>query len=235
MAEAKKKQPPKKKHQPGNGNMYGFASVPRSLNNAPEIKCVDYYWNMDPVLQQAGTNTQVFPVNVILEGASMWNRVGRKVTMKSLKFDYSLHQNIGTVTGARDKIRVVLFYDRQTNGATPTNYDVIQGVRGDGTTVNDPFVSANLTNRERFLILRDDKWNLAPVTTGGSSINKSTDLLKEHFVQLKNLDVVFKANAGTIGDVATGGLFVMVQGDNATAPNAAWVFRSVFRLRYTDV
>jgi len=68
----------------------------------------------------------IIPLNLIVAGSSFFNRVGRKIEMKSVLFE----ANIAPLAAARscvsDTLRILIVYDRQPNGANPTIANILQ-------------------------------------------------------------------------------------------------------------
>lgn len=160
-----------------------------------------------------GTNL----LNGLARGTQMNQRVGRKVTMKSLLIRGTF-QIAATSTG-NAPCRVMVVYDRQTNTTAPAITDVL---------LSDEFLSQNnLSNRERFSTICD--YITKPVG-GGSN-------LQEAFTIFKKLDnpIMFNdGNAGTVGDISMGSIYMLVSqaGGIATA-NPTLTVKT--RIRFTDV
>lgn len=96
-------------------------------------------------------------------GVGNWavNRIGNKIIMKSIHF-----QAILSITGVPQVVplypnvlRFVLVYDKFPNGgaAPATLSEVFQAMAYQGTTETSVFSGVNISNRERFIILRDYK------------------------------------------------------------------------------
>jgi len=186
------------------------------------------------------STAQITALNLIRAGTSFFNRIGRKINMKSLHVKLQLNP-IRTVA-ATDYCRVMIVYDSQTNGSNPAIADIIQDTDQAGTNTTNAVSSANLNNRDRFRILCDWRLCLPSVTlTGGvqtnlgiQDVNESiVDL--ERFIPMKRLVTQFKADSSpaVIGDIATGGIFLVTLGGVASGFEG-WQVVGSTSLRYLD-
>ena len=93
-------------------------------------------------------------INALEEGTGFWNRIGGIVSNQSL-YIRGYIDAVQTSPGIPGLLRMIVFYDRQANGALPAFNDVIRGVTNTGLNTNDGLTGINPINRERFLILYD--------------------------------------------------------------------------------
>jgi len=166
-------------------------------------------------LNSTGT---ILALNLIQVGSSMFNRIGRKVEMRSVRLILKL--NTMAVTRATvnpDLGRVMIIYDRQTNGANPALADFLQDTDQAGTNTTENFSGINMNNRERFVTIMDKKLMLPQGTaTAGVMTNvfpsgDDVPIICDEFRRLKGLTTHFGAdsNPAVIGDIRTGGLFLV--------------------------
>nr|WAE43232.1 MAG: capsid protein [Cressdnaviricota sp.] len=184
---------------------------------------------------------QIVVLNPITIGSSSWNRIGRKVSLKSLHMTGYISQNTNEqVTTSFG--RYIIVYDKQTNGSLPSFDDMFRGQINGATdsntsAVNDPFAGLNLNNKERFEIILDRRLEL-PLANSASLIQSFTIDLHSftNFVSLGNREVHFKADStpGVIGDISTGGLYIVTVGSAASGSDS-WALTTNIRLRYTDL
>lgn len=209
-----------------------FFSTARGL----EVKSVD----LANAVYTLNTTALITPINLVRAGSSYFNRIGRRIEMKSchLKFMLRPKQTIAST----DYGRVMLVYDSQTNGAAPAISDVIQDTDQAGTNATSAFSATNLNNRDRFKVLADFRLPLPSITvTAGVQTNigiidpiePMVDL--ERFVKLRGLPTLYKADSSpaVIGDIATGGLYLITYGGTAAA-SEGWEIVGTIRLRYKD-
>lgn len=166
----------------------------------------------------------VILLNGINQGTDYTERIGRKVLMKSLLTRFTCFLNTGLAANvAGDVVRILIFYDSQTNAVTPNVADILSS-----TAFDAPM---NLTNRDRFKVVLD-KFILMPgyastagALTGGSPIPKMINKYKKF-----NMDVIFGGTNGNVGSIQTGGLFALLISSN----NSASTTILSTRVRYTD-
>lgn len=179
-----------------------------------------------------GNNPNCF--NDMIEGTDFFQRVGRKVELKSLRLrGYFLPIGSSTVTAY---CRMIVLYDAQPNAAFPAIQDVLQDCNGGATT--SAYSHPNLDNRERIKILRDKVFMLGPAS-GASEASFIPDGQQvyhyDEYIKLKGLTTVFnKTNGGTIADITSGSLVMFIIQDQTVVLDN-WKTNMNSRLRYYDV
>lgn len=187
------------------------------------------------VLSTTGTFTLL---NGIQEGSSFYNRIGRKVNMKSLHFTGHIDQT-GNGGGVDDYIRIMIIYDQQPNGNFPATADILLNYNNAGATETNSHSHLNLNNRDRFSIVADIRLETSHDTGAASDGLLGMYTLQEtnvnRFIKLKNLVTQYKSttNPAAIGDITTGALYLFTLGQNAVA-TAAYQLLFTSRLRYLD-
>lgn len=216
-----------------------------AMQRKGELKFVDMA-ETTVVLDTTGAVTLLSPP---VPGSLETNRIGRKIMLKSLHFTGRI-----VVSGLADAtvmeyLRIMIIYDRQTNGAGPAIADVLQAVDNAGGLTSTAMDGLNISNAERFKVLRD--WRVAIGGTNGAigSTAGSTALLQcfpgatkdgliggvcEAFIKLNGLETHFNTGvAGTVADISTGGLFILTLGKTAAA-TAPYKLIFTTRKRYWD-
>ena len=82
-------------------------------------------------------------INLMRQGATIFNRIGNKVVVKSIQVRCGLNLYSGVPSSI---IRAALIYDRQPNGA----YPAIGEIFADTTGVTNRWAPLNIANRSRF-------------------------------------------------------------------------------------
>jgi len=179
----------------------------------------------------AFTNTGTFTAfNTPVVGSELYQRIGRKIYMKSLVVRGNID---GTAANVNDQIRIMIIYDRQSNAGIPNQLAILQDSNAAGGTTS-VYSSINLTNRSRFLILKDFFLNIPSATTfpGGIGVDQTKDFTVEWYIPLKGLETEFNGtNGGTIADITTGSLFMVTFDQQNTG---TYTFNYGTRLRYYD-
>lgn len=209
-----------------------------------ETKCIDIVNANNggaAVPTSLSSTTASFPLNIVTIGSSAWNRVGRKITLKSLYLQGCFVATGNLAASAGHFARIVIIYDKQTNGALPSFNDVFTdqiNQTGGDVKSNTVFSQINLNNRDRFEVILDKRFwlpgsNSAATVTG---LNGGTNAgTVEEFRNLRNRETQYKADSipGVIGDINNGALVMFTFGDlnGATAP---WQFAFSCRVKYKD-
>ena len=164
----------------------------------------------------AAANSSLFVLlNGLQLGTGAYQRIGNKVTMKSLYWSVAFGLNSLEVDPTVDAavnnvpVRMMIVYDKQTNGVLPAVGDLLSGFTGLGNAtartidVNSP---NNLNNRDRFIVLADKRFILQ---TGGPS----SRYIKKY--KRLNTSVAYKSGAtvGDVSDITSGGLYFLAYRD----------------------
>ncbi len=164
----------------------------------------------------------IFNDSLLLIGQSTTGstRVGRKITLVSvmMKGQYILP---GTTTAAdgSESFRLILYLDRQANGATAAVTDILQ------TAVFNAF--RNIANTGRFRILHDRQVTLNSAAGNGTSsmeAQRSFSIFKK-----LNLDIDYSAGVGVITELRSNNIGVLVISQAAKGQVAYTA-----RVRFTD-
>lgn len=223
------------------------AVIPGLLKQTGNEKKVLYTGTNTPgsgVLLFNSTGT-ILGLNFIQVGSSMFNRIGRRIEMLSVRFTGHIECIAGlTRSVLPDYARLVIVYDRQTNGAYPTISDMFQDTDQAGVNTTLAQSGINMDNRERFVVIMDYRIYLpqATVTAGVVSAAFPVDTmaykpLVDEYRRLGKLTTHYKAdsNPAVIGDISTGGLFVVAFADQTAATSAFSMNEWNVRLKYIDV
>lgn len=227
-------------------------SIPRSISYQPgpgyrgEVKGMDTSLIIaaGSVITTTSTNAASFVLNLCQTGTGSWNRVGKKITMKSVRlvgnFVTAIAPQVTTGNINDQLIRMVIIYDRQPSGGSIPTYDSIFGVTDQSGTESCPDIwcPPRYDNMERFRILRDCTYDadLGSIGSGGTTNAISIRTKFDEYIKLKGLDSVFlgQSNPMTIADISTGALYVFFRALVNTATNCQTSVDGNARLRYHD-
>lgn len=167
-------------------------------------------------------------LNLIQEGITESNRVGRSAIIKSIGWRYILTlPEFGDTNQPKqgDIVRVILFLDKQCNGATASVTKILE------TATVLSF--NNLANKDRFLILYDKIHDLKYQTMASETSGKvSYGTMQEHTCLYKTMDTTIEFS-GASGDITT------IQSNNfgvlLISLDASASIESQIRIRFTDV
>ena len=191
----------------------GPNSAQRGLSLGPgELKAVDTSVN-----QAADSTGGVVLLSGIARGDDINQRTGREVTLRSIECRFTARVTAGT--GIDQQQRLLIVYDRQSNGAAPSVADVLGSA--------NVLYPRNLENRRRFKVLYDRFFQL-----NGSGEAGSEKVFK-FYRRLRHPMVFNSGNAGTVADITSGSVYAVICGSVAAGATAGNINGRV-RLRYED-
>ncbi len=173
----------------------------------------------DALISAAGTITPT--INIIAQGVTESTRVGRKCTIRSIQWRYALNiPSQAVMANSSDIIRVIVYLDKQANGATAAVTDVLE---------SDNFQSFyNLSNSGRFVMLLDRTHTIyAPTAIAGPVTGEQ--YLGRTWTKRCNLAIEYSGVNGTIGEIRSNNIGVLF-----LAKDGVVLLDSKFRLRFTD-
>lgn len=196
----------------------------------PELKFFD---NIKANAAAAVTGTLLDDSLVhIAEGNGESDRVGRKITLKSLAIKGNWFFTSNAVLANMDnRLRIIVYCDKQTNGAAATMQHIIS--QNGAVNIN---AFANLANSSRFQILFDKTWDVTIPAVGQDAAGTFDNLPQEHTWTLNkrlNLPIEYDATAtdGSIATIRTNNIGVFAVCSSAdVAPTVGYTSR----VRYSD-
>lgn len=216
----------------GKGIMYSSSSAiapggsPMSLNTTADIRCV----------------------NVLGVGTGDYQRSGTRIEMKSARLTGQLVTAAGSGAPCSiDYCRVMLVYDRSPTGVLPALTDILQDQDTSGTASTDALSGMNLTNRDRFAMLIDRRFETPQCTVTSSVISgviyptapcpDNQVFTFDEFRILKSLEARYLNTASSppsIADLTTGALYLISVSLVTAAGAEPFALNWNLRLRYTD-
>jgi hypothetical protein len=225
-------------------------AMPRSISNyrlparPGELKGVDVDITQSNVTNIKTNNANSVLLNAIAPGTGSWQRVGRRVHMKSLrlfgavKYKYLFDSGINdTLSG--DVVRMVVVYDQQANGSTaPTWSDIFGVTRPDGTEDPGLLAPVRYDNSDRFKIVKDCRLDfnpdVQPIT--GDQVHYFKHFDEYITIPAGASEALYSGQSAspTTADISTGALYVYFR-HIADENQFVDVVDASARLRYTDV
>jgi len=208
-------------------SMATFRRAARAHNRNPAFQSVSRgvaeKKNIDTpniAIQAFGVTTGIIQVlNNCTAGALPTNRIGRRITMKSVLVRGQFHTS--PTTAGSCSIRCLIVYDKQTNKTAPGATDIL--------ATDDIASPATLANSHRFTILRDI-WVPCVGSAGPQSV-----MINEYIKCNLETEYIDGVGAGTTADITSGGLFMLVYTNNATATAAVVASNLNTRVRFQDM
>jgi len=165
----------------------------------------------DSTFNQGTTNAQVLltltgAVNgtsfcLIPQGTTQNTRIGNKITLKNIRIKGHMVLATNNLTG--DRVRVVLFKDKQANGAAAGATDLFE------TSTLNSF--QNMDNTERFEVVKERWYDMNPGTGTGTAGANSLAYYKGFKINHKaNCRIDYSSTAGAITELKSVnyGLFI---------------------------
>lgn len=169
---------------------------------------------VDLVLPATNAFTGVALLNGVAQGAGTNQRIGRRATYHSLHYRFHLGlASGGSGAGQSVPVRILIVYDKQTNGGTPPNTEILQTPNFQGQML--------LNQADRFVIVSD---KVHEIDSSGPTTGKCYKKMK--------LETVYGGPGALSADITTGAFFLLI----ATSPigGTTSVINLNVRMRYTD-
>ncbi len=200
------------------------AMVPRRLGFTGELKFHDVALD-DAVIASGGNITPT--INIIPQGVTEIQRIGRKCTLRSVHWKYRVdlpEVNAVATPNTIDEVRVIMYLDKQCNGLTAVATDILE------TATIRSF--RNLANSGRFTILMDRLHviNWGTLASSVATEIQQAEVVREYSFNKKcEIPIEFNAGNGVLTEIRSNNLGVLLVGLNGTAG-----FLSSIRLRFSD-
>ncbi len=177
----------------------------------------------DAVVTQAGALTA--SINLIPQGVTEKTRIGRKAVIKSINWRFDIVINdTGSADTTSEVFRVIMYLDRQCNGATATVVGILE---------SDDYQSFNnLANKGRFLTLMDRTYDLnCPSGSGQNAADVfGEQVIHDNLYKKVDIPIEFDAATGAITEIRSNNIGVVL----LTKTGNLTTFASKIRLRFTD-
>ncbi len=180
----------------------------------------------DAGISAAGTLLNTGSINLIPQGITEKTRVGRKCVVRSIDWKYNISKGIvpGSASSPGETVRVILYKDKQCNGATATVLGILE---------TDNYQSfRNLANSGRFVILMDRVHDINVLAAAGDgAVNDESGLTRHYkFHKACAVPLEFDAAAGAITEIRSNNFGVLL----LSKTGALTSFDSKLRLRFSD-
>lgn len=140
-------------------------------------------------------------LNGMAAGTDYTQRTGRKMVTKSILARFIM--NTALVDAQQgDVVRILIFIDKQTNGALPAVTDVLNSAN-----YLEPM---NLSNRDRFIVIKDMIFTMNPCDYTAAVLTTGAPETKmKKFYKKCSFETIFSGTANTIGSIASGSLLIL--------------------------
>lgn len=187
-----------------------------------ELKFRDFNTDM-PTMASAGTIRESFCT--IAQGTGESNRIGRKCVIKSINWRFKIELPITTGTSAQpsDVVRIILYLDKQTNGAAATVTDILENALYQSFN--------NLANKSRFRTLMDRTYdmNYTAAAGDGAANDWAATKVSDTFFKKCNIPLEFDGTTGLITELRSNNIGILAISDNSIC-----ILEGQFRIRFSD-
>lgn len=193
--------------------------------------------------------------NLIASGSGSSERIGRKITVKSVTFDYTLNPDIRLavapprIAGISFTYRLMLVLDKQCNGTTASAQELLTVVPYTNTVPNSqssPVINwlMNIANTQRFQILKTWSGRIATNTVEFDQANaadyaQNYTSYRIHGYKKVNFPVEYGGPDPSLANIKSNNLFVCMcwtgfDTGGGAVYNNYFTVQGVARIRYTD-
>ncbi len=160
-------------------------------------------------------------LHVIAQGTTESQRIGRKVVISKIMFKYSFDLPLSTIIGnTADVLRLIIFVDRQCNGAAATITDILNEA--------DVRSFRNLENSARFRILLDRTEQINATGSGDGAANDVAPTIRfRRWFKDCSIPIEFDSTTGAITEIKSNNISMLVVSDTGLVG-----FNAKVRLRY---
>ncbi len=176
---------------------------------------------IDALLATGGTIAST-SINGIAQGTSESERIGRKCAIKSIDWKIALQKASSQNTTADDVARIILYLDKQANGAAPAILDLLETA--------DFQSHYNLSNSNRFRILMDRTTavNGFAGSGNGTANDSHSRTIIQRYHKRCNIPLEFSSTTGTLTEIRSNNIGVLTISRDGTIG-----LESVIRVRFS--
>jgi hypothetical protein len=185
-------------------------SLANLIASSGETKFFDTLINETSI---TATGSIVPSLNLVAQGTADNQRIGRELKIKGLYIRGQFEQNTSTTVTSAIKMRLIIYLDKQANGAAATMGDIL-----DTTVITTP-VNAfrNLDNAKRFKILKDKRVQLNFYGHDGTNAFEHAVNFNYAWTPKKPLSVEFSSTTGGITEIRSNNIGILLVSNTASA------------------
>ncbi len=200
----------------------------RKATAAPSVELKFHDLDIDDASIAAPGTVVSNSINAIPQGVTESQRIGRKCTVVSINWRFEiflLEQDAQATPASSASIRVILYLDKQANGAAAAITDLLE--------TNDFQSFNNLANKSRFRTLMDRFYSISPLTLasdGAGVVSQAEVVVNDSFFKKCKIPIEFSAGTGALTEIRSNNMGVLIM----SRSNAVATFGSKMRLRFSD-
>lgn len=189
-----------------------YTSLPIALPPASyaETKYFDTNINETGI---TATGTIIPSLNLVAAGTADNQRIGRELKIKGVYIRGQFEFNASTTVTSSLKMRMIIYLDKQCNGAAATLGDILH------TSVITAPVNAfrNLDNAKRFKILKDKRLQINRTAHDGTNFAEYAVNFNFAWTPKKPLSVEFSGTNGQITEIRSNNIGILLVSNTASA------------------
>ncbi len=191
-------------------------------NSSPgrEMKFFDSTFTVSGVNLVGELNSSI---NLVPQGTGESERIGRKMTIRSIDWRFTIRKLQETGAVGSDTVRVIMFLDTQANGAAAVPGDILEAT--------DYQAFYNLTNSGRFRILMDRTYdsNVKAGSGNGSVDQTFSHQIHGRFSKKCSIPIEYSSTTGAITEIRSNNIGVVLFAERDQGSD----FVSRIRIRFT--
>ncbi len=168
-------------------------------------------------------------LNIIAQGSTESQRIGRKCTIKSIMMRANLNLQALAAATAQPTftVRYIIYLDKQCNGLTAAVTDILESA--------DYLSFRNLSNVSRFNIIKDKTFEIKPNAAAGDGTTNDFGASAINFTCFKKCNIPLEYD-----NSATTGVLTSIRSNNigmlliSRGSGALMVLDAKFRMRFSD-
>lgn len=194
----------------------------------------------NPVLSTTNTNGSCAVLNLIQTGTGSWNRIGRKVTLKSVRikgFAEGFIFQTATNDFNGNMMRVVLVWDKQPSGAAiPAYDDIFSETNQSGVESTVVWSQTAYDTLDRFRVIKDMTIPFEMENTVSATNATRIVVPIDEYIKLPDLESNYSGQSTpmTIADINSGALYLYARSLFNVAADSTTALYVNCRVRYTD-
>lgn len=198
-----------------------------------EVKYVDRNDNVF-FHNAAGGNVQVHALNLLEQGTGGFQRIGRRVYLKHIHFQYEVQPY--TLPAPSDRLRVSLIFDRSPTGTFPLYSEMFASRGAGGAVISDVDAFQNVETAPRFRILHSKMFSVGGISALSEVLRQNMDanLMKADVRVSLNTAMNFKGATTDLADCQSGVIYLVVQSVTSTITDANWLCHFSSRTCFSD-
>lgn len=192
------------------------------------------------IVNTTSSNSNIDCLNLVQAGTGSWNRIGRKIKLRSLRVKGNITnlytRSNGDLIG--NTVRLLVVWDKQPSGGPIPNFDTMFGVTDQqGAETSDYFSPPSYKTMDRFRVLKEINMDFCPGVLPGADNDTLLDIKDvDFYLKLGNLETVYQntSNPSTIGDINSGALYLILRAARNSGTTSQATANLDCRLRFLD-